>query len=120
MKLRQIVTAMEDLRSDIRRQTALLLRLLQYFERTVNVEQLSQERRILLSMLPSHLLRTYFALETLKEASASQVSEITKRARAVESSYLNQLVRMGIIDSEKRGSFKVFMLKSNTLKKVES
>jgi DNA-binding transcriptional ArsR family regulator len=46
-------------------------------------------------------------------ASAEQISALTGRARAVESMYLNELFRMGLVKKEKQGRAKVFMLKED-------
>jgi ArsR family transcriptional regulator, lead/cadmium/zinc/bismuth-responsive transcriptional repressor len=51
--------------------------------------------------LPDHLRKTYIAVVTKEECSAAQVSGLTKRSRAIESSYLNQLVRMGWLNKRK-------------------
>jgi response regulator of citrate/malate metabolism len=53
--------------------------------------------------LPDHLRKTAVTLCKLEEATADEVSEQTKRARAVESGYLNQLVVMGYLKKERRG-----------------
>jgi response regulator of citrate/malate metabolism len=53
--------------------------------------------------LPDHLRKTAVTLCKLEEATADEVSEQTKRARAVESGYLNQLVVMGYMKKERRG-----------------
>jgi len=53
--------------------------------------------------LPDHLRKTAVMLCKLGEATADAVSEQTKRARAVESGYLNQLVLMGYLKKERRG-----------------
>lgn len=53
--------------------------------------------------LPDHLRKTAVTLCKLGEATAEEVAEQTKRARAVESSYLNQLVLMGYLKKERRG-----------------
>jgi len=53
--------------------------------------------------LPDHLRKTAVTLCKLDHATADQVSEQTKRARAVESGYLNQLVLMGYVKKERRG-----------------
>ena len=47
--------------------------------------------------LPDHLRTSAFTLFELKEATADDVSEVTNKERAVESNYLNQLVRMGYV-----------------------
>jgi len=51
---------------------------------------------ILLS-LPDHLRKTMIALSKLVEGRADEVATITLRARAIESGYLNQLVRLGYV-----------------------
>lgn len=53
--------------------------------------------------LPDHLRKTAVTLCKLGEATADQIAEQTKRARAVESGYLNQLVLMGYLRKERRG-----------------
>jgi regulator of PEP synthase PpsR (kinase-PPPase family) len=57
--------------------------------------KLTQNERLILLRLPTHLIKTYFTLQTFKKATATQVSEQTGKARAVESAYLNQLAMMG-------------------------
>ena len=53
--------------------------------------------------LPDHLRKTAITLCKLEQATAEEVAEQTRRARAVESSYLNQLVLMGYLKKERRG-----------------
>lgn len=53
--------------------------------------------------LPDHLRKTAVTLCKLGQATANQVAKQTKRARAVESGYLNQLVLMGYLKKERRG-----------------
>jgi response regulator of citrate/malate metabolism len=53
--------------------------------------------------LPDHLRKTAVTLCKIGEATADEVAEQTKRARAVESGYLNQLVIMGYLKKERRG-----------------
>jgi hypothetical protein len=45
--------------------------------------------------LPDNLRKTYLIIASKGECSATQVSVLTGRSRAIESSYLNQLARMG-------------------------
>jgi len=55
---------------------------------------------------------TYNALKTFNgPASAEQISEVTGRARAVESMHLNELFRMGLVEKEKQGRKRLFTLK---------
>ena len=56
----------------------------------------------LLSM-PDHLRKTAMTVCRLGRATADEISEQTKRARAVESAYLNQLVIMGHLRKERNG-----------------
>jgi len=53
--------------------------------------------------LPDHLRKTAITICRLEQGTANDVAEQTKRARAVESSYLNQLVMMGYLKKERRG-----------------
>ena len=53
--------------------------------------------------LPDHLRKTAVTLCKVGQATADEVAEQTKRARAVESGYLNQLVLMGYVKKERRG-----------------
>jgi response regulator of citrate/malate metabolism len=53
--------------------------------------------------LPDHLRKTAVTLCKLERATADEVSDQTKRARAVESGYLNQLVVMGYLKKQRDG-----------------
>ncbi len=65
--------------------------------------------------LPDHLEKTKRAIIMLGYATASDVAKITKRARAVESNYMCQLERMGIITVERIGRIKWFKIVTKTL-----
>ena len=60
--------------------------------------------------LPDHLRKTAVTICKLEEATANEVAEQTKRARAVESGYLNQLVVMGYMKKERRGRKAYFFI----------
>jgi len=60
-----------------------------------------------LMALPDHLRRTADIVLKMGRVMAQDVADVTKRAQAVESSYLNQLCRMGYLKSERDGR-KVF------------
>jgi len=64
--------------------------------------------------LPDHLRKTAVTLCKLEEATADEVAEQTKRARAVESGYLNQLVIMGYMKKERRGRKAYFFVNKET------
>ena len=56
----------------------------------------------LLSM-PDHLRKTAMTICRCGRATADEVAQQTRRARAVESAYLNQLVIMGYLKKERVG-----------------
>jgi hypothetical protein len=60
--------------------------------------------------LPDHLRKTAVTLCKLDQATADEIAEQTKRARAVESGYLNQLVLMGYVKKERRGRKAFFFI----------
>lgn len=53
--------------------------------------------------LPDHLRKTATVVCSLGRGTAEEIAERTSRARAVESGYMNQLVRMGYLKKGKRG-----------------
>jgi hypothetical protein len=57
-------------------------------------QPLNVSESMLLS-LPDNLRKTYLIVVSEGECSATRVSDLSGRSRAIESSYLNQLVRMG-------------------------
>jgi Fic family protein len=58
---------------------------------------------ITLLNLPDHLRKTAIAICRNVRATAEDIADITNRARAMESSYLNQLVTMGYIKKQRKG-----------------
>lgn len=62
--------------------------------------------------LPDHLRKTALALDRLVEGTAEDVAKITGRERAVESGYLNQLVRMEYMAKKRVKRKVVFTIKS--------
>lgn len=62
--------------------------------------------------LPDHLRKTATVMGKLGKATADEIAEATKRARAVESGYLNQLVRMGYLKKERSGRRVLFSVTS--------
>jgi hypothetical protein len=51
--------------------------------------------------LPDHLRRTFMVVVSKGECSSVIVSNMTGRCRAIESNYLNQLVRMGWLNKRR-------------------
>ena len=62
--------------------------------------------------LPDHLRKTATVTSKLGRATADEISDNTDRARAVESGYLNQLVRMGYLKKEREGRRVLFSVTS--------
>lgn len=56
----------------------------------------------LLSM-PDHLRKTAMTVCRAGRATADEIAQQTRRARAVESAYLNQLVLMGYLKKQRKG-----------------
>jgi hypothetical protein len=67
----------------------------------------------LLSM-PDHLRKTAMAICRCSRATAEEIAEQTKRARAVESAYLNQLVIMGYLKKQRKGRKAYFFIDRET------
>ena len=67
----------------------------------------------LLSM-PDHLRKTAMAICRCGRATAEEIADQTRRARAVESSYLNQLVIMGYLKKERKGRKAYFFVDRET------
>ncbi len=67
----------------------------------------------LLSM-PDHLRKTAMTVCRCGRATAEEIAQQTSRARAVESSYLNQLVIMGHLKKERTGRKAYFYVDRET------
>ena len=67
--------------------------------------------------LPDHLRKTYIVVARKGECDAAQVSNHTGRCRAIESSYLNQLSRMGWLEKRRISKVVNFRLQSEITSK---
>jgi hypothetical protein len=70
--------------------------------------------------LPDNLRKTYLAVASKGECSATEVSNLTGRSRAIESSYLNQLTRMGWLTKHRNSKTLYFRVYASHIKKHES
>ncbi len=93
--------------SDSKEIVALLERILEVLE---NIERKLESKKEIkdidpfaLLELPDKLRETAMALIKLESATASDVARITGRGRAIESHYLNTLVRMGYAKKKRDG-----------------
>jgi DNA-binding transcriptional ArsR family regulator len=80
-----------------------------YQKASLSLPDASLDVMTLLSM-PDHLRKTAMAICRSSRATAEEISEQTKRARAVESAYLNQLVIMGYLKKERKGRKAYFFI----------
>jgi ArsR family transcriptional regulator, lead/cadmium/zinc/bismuth-responsive transcriptional repressor len=76
---------------------------------TIPLPDASLDVMTLLSM-PDHLRKTAMTICRCSRATAEEIAGQTKRARAVESSYLNQLVIMGYLKKERKGRKAYFFI----------
>jgi len=79
----------------------------------VGLPDASLDVMTLLSM-PDHLRKTAMAICRCGRATAEEIAGQTKRARAVESAYLNQLVIMGYLKKERKGRKAYFYVDRET------
>ncbi|MCL5949449.1 MAG: transcriptional regulator [Candidatus Bathyarchaeota archaeon] len=80
---------------------------------TLSLPDASLDVMTLLSM-PDHLRKTAMTICRCSRATAEEIAEQTKRARAVESAYLNQLVIMGYLKKERKGRKAYFFIDRET------
>lgn len=71
---------------------------------------------ITLLSLPDHLRKTATTLFEIGPATADEISNVTNKERAVESNYLNQLVRMNHVKKYREGR-KVYFRINQSLRK---
>jgi hypothetical protein len=72
-----------------------------------------------LLLLPDHLRKTYMTVMSKGECNATEVSNLTGRCRAMESNYLNQLVRMGWLSKDRDSKTTRFHLISRNVMKEQ-
>ncbi len=100
--LKKISKSLEELNEKIDKLTEKAVLTEAKQQKKIPVENLPLDAATLLS-LPDHLRKTAIAICSLGEATAEEVAEETKRARAVESDYLNQLVALGYLKKRRIG-----------------
>ena len=83
-----------------------------YQKASLSLPDASLDVMTLLSM-PDHLRKTAMSICRCSRATAEEIAEQTKRARAVESAYLNQLVTMGYLKKERKGRKAYFFIEKD-------
>lgn len=108
--LERVRAELEKISSKIDRILDMNKKILQHFsgtrgvQREVSAPELGDALDVMtLLSLPDHLRKSAMVICRVNEATADEVAEETKRARAVESSYLNQLVNMGHLKKRRKG-----------------
>ena len=66
---------------------------------------------LVLLSLPSSLRKTVITVARIGETTADEISKETKRKRAMESAYANQLTRLGYLEKRRIGRKTYFRLK---------
>jgi hypothetical protein len=67
--------------------------------------------------LPDHLRKTYLIVMSKGACSATEVSNLSRRCRAMESNYLNQLARMGWLTKRRDSkTLRFCLISKNVLK----
>lgn len=69
---------------------------------------------ITLLSLPDHLRKTAMAISKLGEGMAEDVAGETGRTRAIESGYLNNLIRMGYVRKKRKGKKVIFYVEDSS------
>ena len=69
---------------------------------------------MMLLSLPDHLRTTATTLFEIGPATAEDIAELTRKERAVESNYLNQLVRMEHVEKYRAGRKVYFQINNKT------
>ena len=69
--------------------------------------------------LPDHLRKTYLTVMSKGTCSATEVANLSGRCRAMESNYLNQLVRMGWLTKRRDSKTTRFCLISKNVLKEQ-
>lgn len=75
-------------------------------------QMISSNERMILLKLNGTQIRTYLLLECEKEYTADDIATITGNARAHESSILNQLERLNLLERRKHGKKVYFRRRS--------
>jgi DNA-binding transcriptional ArsR family regulator len=113
--LEQIVTNLKDINSKLDK---LIVQVENRDEQITEKERIMADSLdvITLLSLPDHLRTTATTLFEIGPATADEISKITNKERAVESNYLNQLVRMNHVRKYREGR-KVYFRINDSLKK---
>ncbi|MGD0996420.1 MAG: transcriptional regulator [Candidatus Bathyarchaeia archaeon] len=84
--------------------------LIQIFETSNESSSHPQADVMTLLKLPASLRRTAMALYKFQRATADDIAKVTGNLRAVESSFANQLVRMGYVKKKREGRTMYFSI----------
>lgn len=74
---------------------------LKSIEAKLSVETAPMSSLDLLTKIPKSHLQTYFTVQSLEEATCSEIAEVTGRSHNLESRYLRRLKDIGVLHSKR-------------------
>lgn len=117
--LTAIYRELQTIRADLSSLDKRVLKIDRKISQSANARLGSLEENLTSALfsLPDHLRRTMVAAkDLLEEFTATDVSNITGRKRAVESKYLNDLVVLGWMNKQRAGRHVYFSLRATEVK----
>jgi predicted transcriptional regulator len=74
---------------------------LKSIESKLSIETVPMSSLDLLTKIPKSHLQTYFTVQSLEEATCSEIAEVTGRSHNLESRYLRRLKDIGVLQSKR-------------------
>ncbi|MBY8999781.1 MAG: hypothetical protein KGD64_02600 [Candidatus Heimdallarchaeota archaeon] len=88
--LKKVVELLEQMNDRLKR-----------IEAKLSVESVPTSSLDLLTKIPKSHLQTYFTVQSLEEATCTEVAEVTRRSHNLESRYLRRLKDIGVLESKR-------------------
>ncbi|HID26692.1 MAG TPA: transcriptional regulator [Methanosarcinales archaeon] len=111
-QLEEILERLKEINDKLDRIITVQIKTGTFSGKTLSALEENPSYAMVLLELPDHLRKTLLALIERGTATAEDISKVTNRERAVESSYLNQLARMDYLDKRRDGKKVYFSLKT--------
>ena len=111
-QLEEILERLKEINDKLDRIITVQIKTGTFSGKTLSALEENPSYAMVLLELPHHLRKTLLALIERGTATAEDISKVTNRERAVESSYLNQLARMDYLDKRRDGKKVYFSLKT--------
>jgi uncharacterized membrane protein len=114
-KIRKMQSAVEEINIINQKNSEIINKTIQEIIYSLRIEAVEIEvsgfKPSFIFELPDHLRYTIKAVMEKGNISAEEVSKITERSRSLESAYLNQLVRLGYIEKNRKGQIVLYKIK---------